>query len=151
MSVRDGLENGEVDIPGPDAPSEPALVDGPADRPQPLSLDESRSTGEAYAELRQQVEGDWERRPFEAPRSELGRFDPQRAGLPPTILDAAANYVDQHRTARPWLAMADAASPEACRIIAALDAGGSHGHIRHEGWVTEEASMRRAAYREDPA
>jgi hypothetical protein len=33
----------------------------------------------------------------------------------------------------------------------ALDAGGGHGHIRHEGWVTEEASMRRAAFLEDPA
>ena len=151
MSVRDGLENSEFDIPGPDAPSEPALVEGPADRPQPLSLDESRSTGEAYAELRQRVEGEWEPRPFEAPRSELGRFDPERAGLPPTSVDAAAKYVAEHRTARPWLTMADTASPEALRIIAALDAGGGHGHIRHEGWVTEEASMRRAAYREDPA
>jgi hypothetical protein len=33
----------------------------------------------------------------------------------------------------------------------AVDAGGGHAHIRHEGWVTEEASMRRAAYLEDPA
>jgi hypothetical protein len=47
--------------------------------------------------------------------------------------------------------VADAASPEARRIIAAADAGGGHGHIRHEGWVTEEASMRRVAYLEDPA
>jgi hypothetical protein len=151
MSVRDGLENAEVDIPGRDAPSELSLVEGPADRPQHLSLDESRSRGEAYAELRQRAEGDWEPRPFEAPRSELGRFDPERAGLPPVSLDAADNYVAQHRTARPWLTIADSASPEARRIIAALDAGGGHGHIRHEGWVTEEASMRRAAYREDPA
>jgi hypothetical protein len=28
--------------------------------------------------------------------------------------------------------------------------GGGHGHIRHEGWVTEQASMRRVAYLEDP-
>jgi hypothetical protein len=33
----------------------------------------------------------------------------------------------------------------------AADQGGGHGHIRHEGWVTEEASMRRVAYLEDPA
>jgi hypothetical protein len=33
----------------------------------------------------------------------------------------------------------------------AADQGGGHGHIRHEGWVTEEANMRRAAYLEDPA
>jgi len=34
--------------------------------------------------------------------------------------------------------------------MAALDQGVGHGHIRHEGWVTEEANMRRAAYLEDP-
>jgi hypothetical protein len=28
---------------------------------------------------------------------------------------------------------------------------GGHGHIRHEGWVTEEDAMRRAACLEDPA
>jgi hypothetical protein len=35
--------------------------------------------------------------------------------------------------------------------MAAIDQGAGHGHIRHEGWVTEEANMRRAAYLEDPA
>lgn len=49
------------------------------------------------------------------------------------------------------LAVADTASPEARRIFAALDAGGGHGHVRHEGWVTEEANRRRVAYLEDPA
>jgi hypothetical protein len=151
VSARDGLEKGELDVPRPDAPRELALAEGPADRPQLLSLDEPRSRGEAYAELRQRVEGGWEPRPFEAPRAELGRFDPERAALPPASLDAAATYVQQHRTARPWLTTADAASPEARRILAAADAGGGHAHIRHEGWVTEEASMRRAAYLEDPA
>jgi len=33
----------------------------------------------------------------------------------------------------------------------AADQGSGHGHIRHEGWATEEASMRRVAYLEDPA
>jgi hypothetical protein len=93
----------------------------------------------------------WEPRPFEAPRAELELFDPERAALPRTSLDAAANYIEQHRITRPWLTTADAASPEARRILAAADAGGGHAHIRHEGWVTEEASMRRAAYLEDPA
>jgi hypothetical protein len=32
-----------------------------------------------------------------------------------------------------------------------MDAAGGHAHIRHEGWVTEEANRRRVAYREDPA
>jgi hypothetical protein len=151
MSARDGLEKGELDVPGPDTPRELALAEHPADRPPPLPLGEPRSRGEVYAELRQRVEGGWEPRPFEVPRAELGRFDPERAALPPTSLDAAANYVAQHRTARPWLTTADAASPEARRILAAADASGGHAHIRHEGWVTEEASMRRAAYLEDPA
>jgi hypothetical protein len=32
-----------------------------------------------------------------------------------------------------------------------MDVGGGHAHIRHEGWVTEQAILRRVAYREDPA
>jgi hypothetical protein len=79
------------------------------------------------------------------------RFDPERAGLPATSLDAADKHIAEHRTARPWLTAADAASPEAGRILAAMDAGGGHGHIRHEGSTSEEASRRRAAYLEDPA
>ena len=94
---------------------------------------------------------DGNRGSFEAPRAELRRFNPERAALPQISLEAATDYVAQHRAERPWLTVGDAASPEACRILAAMDAGGAHGHIRHEGWVTEEASMRRVAYREDPA
>jgi hypothetical protein len=97
------------------------------------------------------VEGGWEPGSFEAPRAELRRFNPERAALPQTSLEAAADYLAQHRAERPWLTAGDAASPEACRILTAMDADGGHGHIRHEGWVTEEASMRRVAYLEDPA
>lgn len=149
--MRDSLEKGEHDVPGADKPGELVLAEDPADRAQPLPQVESRSRGEVYAELRQRVEGGWEPRPFEAPRAELGRFSPERAALPPTGLDAAASYVEQHRIARPWLSTADAASPETRRILAAADAGGAHWPIRHEGWVTEEASMRRVTYLEDPA
>jgi hypothetical protein len=151
VGARDGLEKGEPDVRSTDTVCELALTEGPADRSQPLPPDEPSSRGEAYAELRQRVEGGWEPQSFEAPRAELMRFDPERAGLQPTSLDAATEYLAQHRTERPWLTAADAASPEARRILAAMDAGGGHGHIRHEGWVTEEASMRRVAYREDPA
>src|SRR5215469_730712 len=151
VGARDGLVKGELEVPGADEPGELALADGPGELAQSLPLDEPRSRGEAYAELRQRVEGGWEPRPFEASREELGRFDPERAALSPVGLDAAATYVAEHRTARPWLTAADAGSPEARRILAAADAGGGHGHIRHEGWVTEEANMRRAAYLEDPA
>lgn len=151
VSARDGLEKGELDVAHPDKSSELALAAESADRAQPLPLDEPRSRGEVYAELRQRVEGGWEPRPFEAPRAELGRFAPERAALPRFTVDAAADYVAQNRGARPWLTVADAASPEARRVLAATDAGGGHGHIRHEGWVTEEASMRRVAFLEDPA
>jgi hypothetical protein len=151
VGARDGPEEGEPDVPGPDKPGELALTEGPADRAPSPPLDDSRSRGEAYAELRQQTEGGWEPLRFEAPRTELGRFDPERAGLPPTSLDAAVTYIAEHRTARPWLAVAERASPEARGILAAMDAGGGHAHIRHEGWVTEEASRRRAAFLEDPA
>ena len=90
-------------------------------------------------------------RPFKVDREELGRFDLKRAGLPDMSIESAAKYIDEHRASRPWLAMTDRASPEARRIIAAMDAAGGHAHIRHEGWVTEEANRRRVAYREDPA
>ena len=66
-------------------------------------------------------------------------------------IESAAKYIDENRASRPWLAMTDRAWPEARRIIAAMDAAGGHAHIRHEGWVTEEANRRRVAYREDPA
>lgn len=151
MGVRDGLEKGEPDVRSVDTVREPALAKASADRSQPLPPDQSSSRGAAYAELRQRVEGGWEPRSFEAPRAELGRFDPERAALPPISLEAAGDYLARHRTERPWLTAADSASPQARRILAAMDAGGVHGHIRHEGWVNEEASMRRVAYREDPA
>jgi hypothetical protein len=152
VSVRDGLEKEAHEVRGPDAPHELIRPDEPADsaqRPQPP--DEQRSRGEARADLRQRVDGNWEPRKFEAPRAELGRFNLERAGLPSLSLDSAARYVEQQRASRPWLAVADSASPEARRILAALDSVGGHAHIRHEGWVTEEANMRRVAYREDPA
>src|ERR1700745_3901885 len=105
MSARDRLEEGELDVPRPNAPGELTPAKGTAERPQPQSLDEPRSRGEARAELWQRVEGGWEPRKFEAPRAEFGRFDPKRAELPPISLDAATNYVRQHRTQRPWLAI----------------------------------------------
>jgi hypothetical protein len=151
VGARDGPEEGEPDVSGPDKPGEHARGKSPADQAQPPPLDELPGKGEAYAELRQRAEGGWEPLRFEAPRAELGRFAPERAGLPATSVDAADNYIAQHRTARPWLTIADAASPEARRILVAMDVGGGHGHIRHEGSTSEEASRRRAAYLEDPA
>ncbi|HTR95890.1 MAG TPA: hypothetical protein VMI73_29505 [Trebonia sp.] len=151
MSARDRFEDDEIDVAAPDASRDLTITEQSADRAQSIRPSDPRSRGEAYAELRQRVEGGWEPRQFPAPSAELGRFDPERAALPFISIDAAAKYIQEHRSARPWLAAADPASPEARRILATADAGGGHGHIRHEGWVTEEASMRRAAYLEDPA
>jgi hypothetical protein len=78
-------------------------------------------------------------------------FRAERAGLPEVSSVEAGRYAQRHRAGRPWLEAAERGSPEALRIIVAADQGGGHGHIRHEGWVTEEASMRRVAYLEDPA
>jgi hypothetical protein len=113
---------------------------------------ETRTRGEAYADLRQGAESGWDRsRRFDAPRGELAAFRAERAGLPEVSSEEAGRYVERHRAGRPWLQTAERASPEALRIIVAADQGGGHGHIRHEGWVTEQASMRRVAYLEDPA
>jgi hypothetical protein len=79
------------------------------------------------------------------------RFEPRRAGLPEISAGDAAAYIDAHQVERPWLAATHGCSPEVQRIFAALDQGGGHAHIRHEGWVTEEMNERRVAYLEDPA
>lgn len=113
---------------------------------------ETRTRGDAYADLRQSAESGWDRsRRFDAPSGELAAFRAERAGLPEVSAEEAGRYVERHRAGRPWLETAMRASPEALRIIVSADQGGGHGHIRHEGWVTEQASMRRVAYLEDPA
>jgi hypothetical protein len=113
---------------------------------------ESRTRGECYADLRQAAESGWDRRlKFDAPRGELARFKPERAGLPEVSAEESDRYVKRYRDERPWLQVVEGASPEVRRVFAAADMGGVHGHVRHEGWVSEEASMRRAARLEDPA
>jgi hypothetical protein len=79
------------------------------------------------------------------------RLDLVRAGLPDISARDGAAYLSAHDKERPWLAVVRDCSPEVQRIFAALDQGSSHGHIRHEGWVTEEMNRRRVAFLEDPA
>lgn len=79
------------------------------------------------------------------------RFEPKQAGLPDVRGKDAAAYIDIHLGERPWLAAARDCSADVRRLFVALDQGGGHGHIRHEGWVTEEMNERRVAYLEDPA
>lgn len=81
----------------------------------------------------------------------VGRFEPRRAGLPEMRTGDATAYLDARLAARPWLAAARDRPPAVQRLFAALDQGGGHAHIRHEGWVTEEMNRRRVACLEDPA
>jgi len=151
MSAPDTLETVTRVVDAPDEPREVPETEKPLESPQGEVLDDPEKRREASADLRQQVEGNWKPREFEPDRAELARFDLKRAGLPDMTIESAAKYIEEHRAARPWLAMADRACPEARRIIAAMDAAGGHAHIRHEGWVSEEANRRRVAYQEDPA
>ena len=146
MRTRDGEE---MDTHGVDAPDVSGEAVVPAQRA--AVLDDPEKRREASADTQQQVDGNPATGKFKVDREELGRFDLKRAGLPDMSIEDAEKYVSEHRAARPWLAMTDKASREATRIIAAMDAAGGHAHIRHEGWVTEEANRRRVAYHEDPA
>jgi hypothetical protein len=145
MRALDSLETDTRVVDAPDAMRETV------ESPRGQVLDDPERRREESAESRQRVEGDWDERPFKVDRAELARFDLKRAGLSDMSIESAAKYIEEHRASRPWLAMADRACPEARRIIAALDAAGGHAHIRHEGWVTEEANRSRVAYLEDPA
>jgi hypothetical protein len=122
---------------------------------------EPRSRAEYSADLEQRAVSGWDQRPFGSsagdhrsessadPLEPVRRFQPGRAGLPAP--GDAVSYLDARRGERPWLAAARDCRPEVQRLFAALDQGGGHAHIRHEGWVTEEMNRRRVAYLEDPA
>jgi hypothetical protein len=139
-------------VPDRDNPAEAAAADKPTKAANRDAPAETRSRGEVYADTRQTAESGWDRhRKWGTTDTELAQFKTERAGLRETSQKEADDYIEQHRAGRPWLKMAERASPESRRIIAAIDQGTGHGHIRHEGWVTEEANMRRAAYLEDPA
>jgi hypothetical protein len=140
------------DSPDRDTPTEVPAADNSAWPVKAHLLVDTRSRSEAHADLKQSVESGWDgRRVFDAPRAELARFTAGQANLAEVTPAEADRYVEQNRPGRPWLAMVERASPEARWIIAAMDQGDGHGHIRHEGWVTEDANMRRVAYLEDPA
>src|ERR1700733_14994445 len=151
MSAPDTLETDTREVDAPDVPCEVAETEKVEESPRGEVLDDPERRREASAELQQQVDGNRESDRFKVDRTELGKFDLRRAGLPDMSIESADKYIEEHRSSRPWLAMTDRACPEARRIIAALDAVGGHAHIRHEGWVTEEANRRRVSHREDPA
>jgi hypothetical protein len=107
--------------------------------------------GTAHEAVEAAVDRPGDARPPDTPFQVVRRFEPRRAGLPEISAADAVTYIDAHCAERPWLATARGCSPEVQRIFAALDQGGGHGHIRHEGWVTEEMNERRVTYLEDPA
>ena len=102
---------------------------------------EPRSRAEYAADLERQA----------ADRDALRRFEPRRASLPEVSTTDGTAYLDKHHAERPWLSVARDSPPEVQRVFAALDQGGGHAHIRHEGWVTEEMNERRLRFLEDPA
>lgn len=138
---------------------------------------EQRSRSECAADLEQCVVSGWEPRLFTSRMQALAagpdeatanhatervaqpdplfeavrRLDSGRAGLPDISARDGAAYLNAYEKDRPWLTVVRDCSPEVQRVFAALDQGGSHGHIRHEGWVTEEMNQRRVAFLEDPA
>jgi hypothetical protein len=116
--------------------------------------------------LEQRAVSGWDQQPFTPRKADpehdlpgrrdvsfevVRRFEAGRAGLTDFSPTDAAAYIRTRQDSRPWLAAVTDCPPEVQRIFAALDQGGGHGHIRHEGWVTEEMNHRRVAYLEDPA
>lgn len=81
----------------------------------------------------------------------LTRFEPGHAGLPDVSTGDAARYIESRLSDRPWLNAVRHAAAEVQKLFAALDHGGGHAHIRHEGWLTAEKSQMRVQYLEDPA
>jgi hypothetical protein len=111
---------------------------------------EPRSMSEYAADLEQRAASGWQPRPCTSRLSPSVDGEP-RAGLPDVSARDGAAYLSAHEKDRPWLTVARDCAPEVQRVFAALDQGGSHSHIRHEGWVTEEMNQRRVAFLEDPA
>jgi hypothetical protein len=143
-----GELHGGADEPGHDDRPDPHILRAGRDADAVRLRVEPRSRAEYAADLEQrEAEGS-----FRAAGGEvLRRFEPGRAGLPETRGGEAAAYLEAHRAERPWLGAAAGCPAEVQRVFAALDRGGGHAHIRHEGWVTEEMNRRRVAYLEDPA
>jgi hypothetical protein len=141
----------------PDHPHQPRVPDAEAIQ---VRVD-LRSRTEYAADLEQRAVSGWDQRPFRSfagdrlngasdePLETVRRFEPSRAGLPDP--GDAVTYLDARQPERPWLAAARGRPPEVQRLFAALDQGGGHAHIRHEGWVTEEMNRLRVARLEDPA
>jgi len=148
---------GSADQPdGPDWPGRDVPKGLGDSRPNRADV-EPRSRAGYAAELEQKAVSGWDASAsrdadgHDRASEQVRRFQPGRAGLADISPGEAAAYIDARRDDRPWLAVAAGCSQDVQRLFAALDQGGGHGHIRHEGSVTEEMNRRRVAYLEDPA
>jgi hypothetical protein len=94
-----------------DRPAEAAAVGGGTARDGRARVAaETRTRGEAQADLRQAAGSGWDRhRRFEAPRGELAAFRVESAGLPEVSVAEAARYIERNRAGRPWLQAAERA------------------------------------------
>ena len=155
----DGVAEFRGNADEPDRPDRPRrdVPEAAEDSRSARARIEPRSQAEYAADLEQKAVSGWNASGSrdadgrDPPSEAVRQFAPGRAGLPDISPQDAAAYIEGRRDDRPWLAVVSGCSPEVQRLFAALDRGGGHGHIRHEGWVTEEMNRRRVAYLEDPA
>lgn len=76
---------------------------------------ETRTRGEAHADLRQVVTSGWDRNHrYQSLHGELAMFRTERAGLPAISSEEAVRYVERHRAGRPWLRRRNAPRRKGC-------------------------------------
>ena len=117
---------GEQRRPATIHPERPASADHPAVSHDRAQTAEPRAT--SSREIRGSQPGDQTPR-----RDTLSRFEPARSGLPDVSHQDAARYIEANRGDRPWLNSARNVPADVQRVFAALDQGGGHAQIRHEG------------------
>ena len=145
MGARDRLETDTRVIDAPDVSRETA------ESPRGEVLADPERRREESAESQQRVDGNGESRPFKVNRDELAGFDLLRR--PAGHRHRRRRQIHRREPDVPPVAGHDRSRVAGgrVRIIAAMDTAGGHAHIRHEGWVTEEANRRRIACRKEPA
>jgi hypothetical protein len=87
----------------------------------------------------------------------VDRWDPVRSHVldqaegDALTVEAAVEYVHVMKNERPWLEPAADCDPRIQHIMASLDIGNGHAHIRHGAMGSDSLYERRAAFLEDPA
>lgn len=87
----------------------------------------------------------------------VDRWDPVRAHVldqtqgDALTAEAAVEYIHTMKSERPWLEPAVDCDPRIQHIMASLDIGNGHAHLRHGAMGNDALYERRAAFLEDPA